>query len=152
MRANHARPEAKAIGLDHELFSAHEASRASLKFVACRKDMHPGVYKLALVCWLLLLGIFWVTFSGSTSALFMVTIGTVYAAVFFGVPFLMIRIGGFERRSSLPLVDFTEGQFDTIDGPIGGGEALLQVILVPLALGIGGTAIGFIIHFARIAH
>jgi hypothetical protein len=114
--------------------------------------MHPGVYKLALVCWLLLLGIFWVTFSGSTSALFMVTIGTVYAAVFFGVPFLMIRIGGFERRSSLPLVDFTEGQFDTIDGPIGGGEALLQVILVPLALGIGGTAIGFIIHFARIAH
>jgi hypothetical protein len=152
MKANHAQPKTRAIGHSHELFSAREASRASLKFVVTRKDMHPGVYKLALVCWLLLLGIFWVTFSGSTAALFMVTVGTFYAAVFFGVPFLMSRIGGFSSHSPLPLVDFTEGAFDTIDGPIGGGEALLQVILVPLALGIGGVAIGFIIHFARIAH
>jgi hypothetical protein len=33
-----------------------------------------------------------------------------------------------------------------------GYEVLLQVIMVPLLLTIGGTAIGIIIHLARTAH
>lgn len=33
-----------------------------------------------------------------------------------------------------------------------GYEALLQVVLVPVVLTIGGTAIGIIIHAARAAH
>jgi hypothetical protein len=146
------RSEAKAVGFEDTLFSARDASAPKLRLIACRKDMHPGVYKLAVVCWAVLLGIFWVTFSGSASALFMVAIGTFYAAMFFGVPFLMSRIGGFSGRPPLSLADFVEGRFDTIDGPIGGGEALMQVILVPLALVMGGGAIGIIIHFARTAH
>jgi hypothetical protein len=153
VRANHQpRSEARAIGFDDALFPARDASASRLRLVACRKDMHPGVYKLAVICWAALLGVFWVTFSGSASALFMVAIGTVYAVMFFGVPFLMSRIGGFSSRSPLSLADFVDGRFDTIDGPIGGGEALLQVILVPFALGIGGAAIGIIIHLARTAH
>lgn len=125
---------------------------APIVFLPTRKKMHPGVYKAAVLCWVFLLAIFWVTFSGSTAALFMVTVGTFYAAVFFGVPYLMSRIAGEKSTAVFSLADFMEGRFDTLDGPIGGGEALLQVILVPLALGIGGVAIGCIIHFARISH
>jgi hypothetical protein len=37
-------------------------------------------------------------------------------------------------------------------GTMHGYEVLIQVILVPVALTIGGTAIGVIIHAARNAH
>ena len=120
--------------------------------VICRSQMHPDVYKLALACWAMLLAIFWITFFVSTGALFMVVIGTGYAIVFFGVPFLMSRIAGQSSTASYSLRDFARGTFDTIYGPIGGFEALLQVILVPLAVSMGGVAIGIIIHLARTAH
>ena len=47
---------------------------------------------------------------------------------------------------------FLSGRVDTIYGPVRAGEALLQVILVPLCLGIGGIVIGLIIQSARVAH
>lgn len=125
---------------------------APIMFAPTRKKMHPGVYKAAVLCWAFLLAVFWVTFSGSTAALFMVAIGTFYATMFFGVPFLMSRIAGEKSTAAFSLADFTQGRFDTLYGPIGGGEALLQVILVPLSLGIGSVVIGCIIHFARISH
>lgn len=118
----------------------------------CRNQMHPGVFKLALLCWAMLLGVFWVTFAMSVNVLFMIAIGTVYATVFFGVPYLMSRIGGFSGTAAFSLGDFVRGRFNTIYGPIGGLEALMQVILVPFAVGLGGIAIGFIIHAARSAH
>jgi hypothetical protein len=130
------------------LYNPASKPAITIKLVSCRKALHPDVYKAALVCWLLLLAVFWITFSVSANATFMVAIGTVYAAVFFGVPYLMSRMA--KRPPVLhSLSDFVRGRFDTIDGPIGGGEALLQVILVPLALTLGGTAIGFIIRASR---
>jgi len=42
--------------------------------------------------------------------------------------------------------------FRTRTGTMHGYEALLQVVLVPVILTIGGTAIGIIIHAARAAH
>jgi len=114
--------------------------------------MHPGVYKLALLCWVMLLAVFWITFAMSAHATFMVAIGTLYAIVFFGLPFLMSRIAGISTTASISLRDFVDGRFDTLYGPIGGLEALLQVILVPLSLSIGGIAIGFIIHAAKMAN
>jgi hypothetical protein len=113
--------------------------------------MHPGVYKLALACWVMFLAVFWVTFAISANALFQVAIGTVYAIMFFGVPFLMSRIAGNSGTATFSLGDFLDGRFDTLTGPIGGREALLQVVMVPSALTIGGIAIGFIIHAARLA-
>lgn len=120
--------------------------------IPCRSQMHPAVFKLALLCWILLLAIFWVTFAMSANALFVVAIGTVYATVFFSVPYIMSRIGGFSRTSSISLGDFLRGRFETLYGPIGGREALMQVILVPFCVGLGSIAIGFIIHAARSAH
>lgn len=114
--------------------------------------MHPHVYRIALVCWASLLAIFWVTFWVSSNALFMVVIGTVYAVVFFGVPYEMSRIFPGKRTSDKSLWRFLEEPFQTRTGTMKGYEALLQVILVPLCLVIGGTLIGFIIRAARLAH
>jgi hypothetical protein len=113
--------------------------------------MHPHVYRIALTCWVALLAIFWVTFWVSSSALFMVVIGTVYAGVFFGVPYEMSRIFPGKRTSDKTLSRFLQEPFRTRTGTIKGYEALLQVVLVPLCLIAGGTFIGFIIRAARLA-
>ena len=111
--------------------------------------MHPHIYRIALGCWMVFLSVFWMTFWLHANALFMVVIGTVYAAMFFGTPYAMLRHYPGDKKAKSPLLTFLERPFATIDGSIKGYEALLQVILVPVCLILGGTAIGFIIHWAR---
>lgn len=148
MPTNHALPRAKAAVSTHADRAAVHAP-VLRRLSVCRAQMHPGVYKLAILCWAMFMAVFWVTFFISANALFMVVIGTVYALVFFGVPIIMSRMAP-KSKSGLPsFSEFLAGRFDTLYGPMEAGEALLQVVLVPLALGIGGIVIGFIIHSAR---
>jgi hypothetical protein len=114
--------------------------------------MHAHVYRIALGCWLVFLALFWATFWVSANALFMVVIGTFYAAMFFGVPYAMLRQVPGRTKAKGSLIAFLDRPFGTIDGALRGYEALLQVILVPLCLIAGGTAIGIIIRLARAAH
>jgi hypothetical protein len=119
--------------------------------------MHPHVYRIALACWICLLVVFWVTFWTSSNALFQVVIGTVYAFVFFGVPYEMSRIyrgkgAPGKRTADKSLRQFLAESFRTRTGTMKGNEVLLQVVLVPVCLTIGGTAIATIIHAARAAH
>ena len=114
--------------------------------------MHPHVYRVALLCWLCFLAVFWATFWTSSNALFQVVIGTVYAAMFFGVPYEMSRIYPGDRMKGRSFWRFMGKPFHASTGTMLGYEALLQVILVPVLLTIGGTAIGIIIHMARAAH
>jgi hypothetical protein len=119
---------------------------------ACYEQMHPGVYKVALACWMGFLGVFVVTFFSSANALFMIVVDGVYAAMFFGIPWVFHRITPQSVVRPRDFFSFLNGSVDTIYGPIRASEALLQVILVPLLLGIGGIAIGFIIQSARMAY
>ncbi len=114
--------------------------------------MHPDIYRIALGCWVVFMSIFWMTFWISANALFMVAIGTFYAVMFFGVPYMMVRQVPGRTKVKGSLFTFLEQPFATNSGSIHGYEALLQVIIVPLCLIMGGTAIGFIIHSARAAH
>lgn len=111
--------------------------------------MHPHVYRIALVCWLCFLSVFWVTFWTSSNALFQVVIGTVYAVMFFGVPYEMSRIYGGKRTSDISIWQFLVRPFQTRTGTMQGYEVLLQMILVPVLLTIGGSIIGIIIRLAR---
>lgn len=113
--------------------------------------MHPHVYRIALVCWACFLTVFWVTFWVSSNALFQVVIGTVYAVMFFGVPYEMSRIFPGKRVSDKSIWQFLMEPFQTRTGTMRGYEALLQVILVPTLLTIGGSVIGMIIRSARLA-
>ena len=101
--------------------------------------------------WAGFLAVFWATFWMSANALFMVAISTVYAVMFFGVPYAMSRQVRDRPQTAKSLFTFLSEPFATIDGTMSGAEALLQVILVPLCLTCGGIAIGFIIHAARAA-
>jgi hypothetical protein len=96
-------------------------------------------------------GDFWMTFWSNAEALFVVVIGTFYATMFFGVPWTMSRMGP-PRLRPRSLAAFRHGRFATIYGPISGSDALLHVILVPLALGLGGIAMGCIVQATRAAY
>ena len=115
-------------------------------------DMPVAVHQLALACWIAFLEVFWITFAFSGHATFMVAISTVYAIVFFSVPVILTRMRPSEERQNCDLTSFLRSRFDTIDGSISGLDALVQVIVVPATLTLGGIAIGFIIHAARLAH
>jgi hypothetical protein len=119
---------------------------------AIHKDMHPGMYGLATLCWAVFIGIFWLTFAASANALFMVAISTAYALMFFGVPFVMSRLVPRKAKPDSGLFEFLHGKVDTLYGPIDSVEALVQMIVVPVALSLGGIAMGFIIHAERIAY
>ena len=137
----------------HPVSESHEHAH-ELKADAAPMNaiMHPHVYRVALLCWLCFLAVFWATFWTSSNALFQVVIGTVYAAMFFGVPYEMSRIYPGDRMKGRSFWRFMAKPFHASTGTMLGYEALLQVILVPVLLTIGGTAIGIIIHMARAAH
>jgi hypothetical protein len=148
MSASHAQLETQTANISRSVPRAV----ARLHSV-CRSDMHPAVYKLAVLCWAMLMAVFWITFFVSSNAIFMVTVSTFYAIMFFGIPFIFSRIAAKRKKPNfLSLGEFMRGRFDTIYGPIGGAEALLQVILVPLCLSIGGVAMMLIISYARVVH
>jgi hypothetical protein len=113
--------------------------------------MHPGVYKIAVLSWALFIGIFWLTFWQDANALFMVAASTAYAVVFFGVPTIMSRCVP-KAAVEGGLMDFLRARVDTLYGPVNGFEALVQVILVPAALILGGTAMSFAIQSARLVN
>ncbi len=142
-------PHKPKAAVHRNMAGRHAENIAFRRLSVCRADMHPGVYRLAIVCWAAFMAVFWITFFVSSSALFMVVVGTVYAAMFFGVPYVMSRMAPRPKSGFPSLNEFIQGRLDTFCGPIEAGEALLQVILVPLSLTIGGVAIGIIIHFAR---
>ncbi|MBS0473100.1 MAG: hypothetical protein JSR60_18670 [Proteobacteria bacterium] len=115
-------------------------------------DMPAAVHGVALACWLAFLSVFWITFAMSANAEFMVAISTVYAVVFFGVPTILTRMSPKRSRAHPKLRQFLNGRFDTLYGGISGFDALVQVIVVPAALTVGGIGIAIAIHAARAAH
>jgi hypothetical protein len=135
--------------MSHHLVSGNHAQHFE---TAPDAIMHPHVYRVALLCWLCFLAVFWVTFWTSSNALFQVVVGSVYAVMFFGVPYEMSRIYPGDRRGGRSFWRFMRKPFQTRTGAMQGYEVLLQVILVPVLLTIGGTAIGIIIHMARAGH
>jgi len=92
------------------------------------------------------LGSFWLSFAGDSSAALSIGVSTFYALVFFGVPYALWRTearhGASPSRPALP--EFLRGDFETIDGRISGRAALVQVLLVPVVLAFGSLAIGTI--------
>jgi len=111
--------------------------------------MHPHIYRIALACWLCFLAVFWVTFWSSSNALFQVVIGTAYAVIFFGVPYQMSRIFPGKRTAEKSIWQFLSEPFRTRTGTMKGYEVLLQVIMVPVLLTLGGSVIGIVIRAAR---
>ena len=135
-------------------FSTATAERVAYRKVTARAvkaaihgDLHPGVYKLFVGCWAALIAVFVATFAESPFTMFMLTVVIGYAIMFFGVPYVMSRVAPPRTNvANVPFFDFLRGQVQTLTGPVSGSEALMQVLMVPVCLTLGGIAISFIVH------
>ena len=114
---------------------------------AIHQDVHPGVYIAFVSCWAALFAVFLATFAESPFTIFMVTIGALTGVALFGVPYILSRVAppsiGVAKVSFL---QFLRDEVETCYGRVSGTEALIQVIMVPLALTLGALAISTIIH------
>jgi len=137
---------------EYPVLQAADRTAFAKETLAVYADMHPGIYKIAVLSWAAFMSIFWVTFWADAYATFMVAVCTVYAVMFFGVPYVMSRLTPKANIVDHGLLHFLRNRVDTIYGPVNSLEALVQVILVPAALSLGGVAMSFIIHAARTVH
>ena len=115
-------------------------------------DLVPSVYGALIVSWMCFMAIFVVTFASSATTMFMLALDGVYALMFFGVPIVMVRLGAREQWHGPALAEFVRGKVQTLYGPVNGLDALIQVILVPACLTIGGIGIGLAVAAARAAY
>lgn len=94
-----------------------------------------GVYALIMSSFLLL-------FARDMEAGFMVAVSGVYFIVYLGVPVVFFRTEA--RSGNVDLKRFLRDGLQTWTGHVGGYEAIVQMLLIPLALTIAVTAIGII--------
>jgi hypothetical protein len=97
--------------------------------------MIVGVYALIMSSFLLL-------FARDMEAGLMVAISGVYFTVYLGVPAAFFRAEG--RSGDVDLKRFLKNGLHTWTGHVGGCEAIVQIMLIPVALAIAVTAIGAI--------
>lgn len=110
----------------------------------------PAATKIMGVAYATALGIAALTFLRNGEALFAVLISTAYGLVFFGVPALMVRMrANRDSRWRGNSVHCMLGSISTYTGAIRRREALLQMVIVPLAVAAAFAAFGTIWILAR---
>jgi len=131
----------------------HHNSVANIPEIAF-SDLHAGVFILMLLAWGWMLAAFWLTFGFQLEGGFMVGISTVYIAMYFGVPAVMIKVAK-KYTPHLPdhrsFADFLHGNVQTATGRIEGWEACVQILLVPVGLALCITGIALAVMSARVA-
>jgi len=115
-------------------------------------DLTPSVYGALILCWVCFMSISWVTFAASPPTMFLLLMIAIFGLMFFGAPIAMSRWAAQERWSDPGLNAFIRAKVDTLYGPVSGLEALIQVVLIPACLTIGGIGIAFAVEAARLAH
>lgn len=106
-------------------------------------DIPAAVGGLIAASYAALLAVFFALFAGSPLALFSITICAVFVAVFFAVPRIFFAVeADSARRPSLSR--FWHDGLQTLTGRCSGRDALIQMLIVPVFLGLGLLTIGII--------
>ena len=106
-------------------------------------DVPAAVGGLIAASYAALLAVFFALFAGSPLALFSITICAVFVAVFFAVPRIFFAVeADSARRPSLSR--FWYDGLQTLTGRCSGRDALIQMLIVPVFLGLGLLTIGII--------
>lgn len=114
------------------------------------RHLHPGVFVVSMLGWFGYMLAYWVTFGAELEAALALGVATVFFAVYFSMPLVLMRI-----RRARPYVDsssfseFLRGEIDTYTGRMSGTSALAQVAVLPVVIALGTMAIGVIIATVR---
>ena len=116
--------------------------RAAIMGEAAAPDVPAAVGLMILGVYALIMAAFLVLFARDTEAGLMVAISGAYFTVYLAVPAIFFRAEG--RSGDINLQRFLKDGLETWTGHVGGHEAIVQILLIPVALAIAITAIGII--------
>ena len=100
-------------------------------------EVPPGIWVTMVACYALFL-VLMLAATGGGHAIFAIVISAVYVAMFFGVAKTLMSQGPAQPRSPLERYD---GKLATLYGPLGRGEVVAQMLVVPGAVVLFGVAI-----------
>lgn len=106
-------------------------------------DVPAAVGRLIVAPYVALLGVFFALFAGSPLAFFSIAVCAVFVAMYFAVPRIFFAVEADPARRPT-LSQFMHGGLDTLTGRTGGGDALIQMMIVPMLVTFGLTTIGII--------
>lgn len=117
-------------------------ARAEMMGEAAAPDVPAAVGWMILGVYALIMSSFLLLFARDMEAGLMVAISGVYFTVYLGVPATLFRTEG--RSRDVDLKRFLKDGLHTWTGHVGGYEAIVQILLIPVALTIAITTIGII--------
>lgn len=124
---------------------------------AVHDALHPGVLAIMSGCFGTMMLAFWLTFRGSTEALFSVMISLVYLAMYLGTPWVVLRcraahevegeqaLRGLDLDRGAGFGTFLRGRMHTATGPLTGWEVVAQACSIPFAVMIATIGICIVI-------
>ena len=131
-------PQAPANDLEARIAEAAPAGPT-----AAAPDVAAGVGTLIVAAYAGLILAFFAFFTGSFLALFAVSVATMFVAIFFAVPRIFFAVEpDASRRPSFSA--FMHRGLDTPTGRCTGRDALVQMLIVPVLLTLGISAMGII--------
>ena len=104
-------------------------------------DVPVAVGGLVAGTYLGLIGILFAFMARSPLAAFCIAIAAVFVVIFLAVPTVFLRVEA-EARRRPSFGRFMHEGMDTLTGRVGGRDALLQMLIVPVFLALGLTAMG----------
>jgi hypothetical protein len=118
------------------------ASKPAVRFgEQAAPDVPPAVGAMIVGSFATIIGGFALLYTGSRLATMMVAISLVYTTIFLAVPAIFLRIDA-QRNRHVSMADFLESGLDTWTGHLGGREAIIQILTIPLAIATAVFAIG----------
>ena len=117
--------------------------------VSANTSMHPGAFYMFGAINAATLAVFWYVFRGELEAIFMVGVSTVYLMAYLATPWVMSRLGHFDVPDRRSFSSFLTEPFDTWTGVITGKEAVVQMLIVPVATLFAVTIMGVVIELVR---
>ncbi|MDH7640497.1 hypothetical protein [Sphingomonas oryzagri] len=104
-------------------------------------DVPAAVGLMLVASFATIMGSFLLLYTGSRFATMMVAISIVYTAIYLSVPTIFLRIDA-RRGGHVGMAEFLEKGLDTWTGHVGGREAIVQFLTIPVAIAIAVFGIG----------
>ncbi|KAA2236478.1 hypothetical protein [Salinarimonas soli] len=110
-------------------------------------DLPPAVGFMLVGAFAWIIGAYLITFWSDLQALEMVVVDAVYASVYLGVPWLILKLE--PRTGQNPtLAVFLDRGLQTFTGHLTGMQALVQILTIPVALASATTAMCLVARLA----
>jgi hypothetical protein len=123
-------------------------STSTRRNVPATTALHPMVYAALVACTLWVVVAAWIFFAGSLYAGLQLAVAAFFAGMFLFTPFWLLRLSRSTSSRSLEFRDWADGDFETADGKIEARHAAAMVLIAPMAVAVGITAIGFVAWLA----